>query len=198
MKKCSAVVIGLFLSLGALSTAHATLINNGNNLIYDTVLNITWYDFTYTGTHTFPTTGADWPDAMSWAAGLDVGGVTGWRLPTGPASLSDPNGGELRYLFFNELGGGAPPASQVPFTNLLAHAYWTGTEYQGLSGYTWYVDFPSGFQSAFGNGVVGADYCYALAVHAGDVGAPVPIPASFVLLAPGLMCFAAMRRTYKR
>ena len=42
---------------------------------YDNVLNITWLDsprYEY----------SSWGEARVWARGLDIGGVTGWRLPT--------------------------------------------------------------------------------------------------------------------
>ncbi len=49
---------------------------------YDTALDITWLaDTTAAGYR-------GWADANTWAAGLDVNGVTGWRLPT----LSPVNG----------------------------------------------------------------------------------------------------------
>ena len=65
----------LALILGFSPSAHAVLINNGNGLIYDTVLNITWYDYVYYG---------NWVQATAWAASLTVGGTTAgtWTLPT--------------------------------------------------------------------------------------------------------------------
>lgn len=44
---------------------------------YDTTLDITWLaDANAAGTI------MDWSSANAWAAGLDVNGITGWRLPT--------------------------------------------------------------------------------------------------------------------
>jgi len=61
---------------------HATLIDNGGGLIYDTDLNITWYDYTYAPQNQGNGgDGATWDQAMSWATGLNAGGVVGWRLP---------------------------------------------------------------------------------------------------------------------
>ena len=54
------------LVLGFTPIAHAALIDNGSGLIYDTGLNVTWYDYTYTG---LSGTGATWTQAESWAAG---------------------------------------------------------------------------------------------------------------------------------
>src|SRR5208337_74912 len=68
----------VFMAAGAIlaGTAKAALIDNGNNLIYDTALNITWYD-------PAPTV-MTWNMANTWAAGLTVGGTTAgtWTLPT--------------------------------------------------------------------------------------------------------------------
>lgn len=52
---------------------------------YDTVLDITWLANANGSNNSDPgfyyglTT---WDNALSWAAGLNVGGITGWRLPT--------------------------------------------------------------------------------------------------------------------
>ena len=47
---------------------------------FDTALNITWLaNWNANGPMT-------WADANAWAAGLDVHGVTGWRLPSTAAS----------------------------------------------------------------------------------------------------------------
>ena len=92
---------------------------------YDTVLDITWLaDANANGAMT-------WADANSWAANLDVNGVTGWRLPTlGPidgsafdynftfdgttdwgynigapgAAYAGSTASEMAHLFYNTLG----------------------------------------------------------------------------------------------
>ena len=71
------IILVSFLWFAAL--ANATLINNGGGLIYDTDLNITWYDYTNTR--------GSWNKQMDWAASLSVTDVygnsyTGWRLPS--------------------------------------------------------------------------------------------------------------------
>ena len=73
MKKI--LFIGIFLTvLGFSILANAELQNNGNGLVYDTDLDITWYN---------PNVSAmNWDQAMAWAESLTVGGVTGWRLPS--------------------------------------------------------------------------------------------------------------------
>ena len=54
--------------------SHAELVDNGGGLIYDTVLDITWAQPRSTRI-------ATWEAAKTWAAGLTLGGVSGWRLP---------------------------------------------------------------------------------------------------------------------
>lgn len=59
---------------------------------YDTVLDITWLAIPNAASTTM-----DWVDANAWAAGLNVFGVTGWRLPT----LSPINGTVFNSVFSN-------------------------------------------------------------------------------------------------
>ena len=73
-------VASLSVFLAFSTSAHATLIvngvdSNGYQLIYDTGPNITWYDYSEQFSE------AGWNAAVSWAAALNVGGTTGWRLP---------------------------------------------------------------------------------------------------------------------
>jgi hypothetical protein len=208
--------------------AHGTplpLVNNGGGLIYDPNLKITWY---YAGA-----TSTTWSQAMSWAAGLNVGGVTGWTLPaTLPVNGSTYNytssyngstdygynisapgsaypgstGSEMAYLYYVELGNigsydingnarlaGYGLVKTGLFTNLAADAYWSSTQVGQV---------PAAFLFFFNTGQqYSTDETlnrYAgLAVHSGDVGAPVPVPASLLLLGPGLVGLAAMRRRFK-
>ena len=94
---------------------------------YDTALNITWladasaavgsaYDTFSPGTGEMT-----WSDANAWAASLNIGGVTGWRLPTVTDTGSpgcdlsttggtdcgynvDPATGEMAHMFYVTLG----------------------------------------------------------------------------------------------
>jgi hypothetical protein len=88
--------------------ANATLVNNGNGLIYDSDLNITWYDYSHTA--------GVWADAVNWASNLTAGGVGGWRLPSSMQGAyqwgydGTTTGGynitssEMGHLFYTELG----------------------------------------------------------------------------------------------
>jgi len=127
------VVAAGLLSLGGL--AQATLIDRGNGLIYDTVLNITWLqDANLAATDTFGVSGINsngtmtWDTAEAWIAAMNTAdylGYNDWRLPTTtqPDSTcqyhdNDPTygnqgygynctGSEMGYLFYTDLGGTA-------------------------------------------------------------------------------------------
>ena len=58
--------------------APAVLLDRGNGLLYDTVLDLTWLQ------DANPCDGCflmNWYDAVAWASNLEVAGATGWRLP---------------------------------------------------------------------------------------------------------------------
>jgi hypothetical protein len=206
---------------------HAALVDNGGGLIYDTDLNITWYDA--------PAVEMTWGHAMSWASGLTVGGTAAgsWRLPnTLPVNGSSYNYAtrydgttdsgwnisspysEMGHLFHVELGNkgfylpdGSYPQSgwgsgwglkhKGPFTNLQTSHYWSGTEYAPDPTYAWRFNFDDGWQLAYVKGNISSDH-FALAVHPGNVGAPVPIPGAVWLLGSGLIGLVAIRRRFRK
>ncbi len=208
MKKLSLFGCLAILALSVTVPGHAELINNGNGLIYDTGLNITWYDYSYQGS---------WNNAMSWAASLSVtdaegNSITGWRLPHGTTVGGfDNNASEMGYLFYTELGnkslvdcmdsnGNIQPGYGLvnagPFTNLKADGYW-----EDISN-SWGFGFAFGFEGPYEfyyYSEVGS--AYALAVHDGDISgevvAPTPIPGAIFLFGPGLVGLAALRRRFK-
>ena len=82
MKKVSVYLFPIIFVLFCLAkTTDASLIDQGGGLIYDTALNITWYDFNYAGPQG---NGATWNQAVAWASALTVGGTSAgsWSLPT--------------------------------------------------------------------------------------------------------------------
>jgi hypothetical protein len=145
MKRMVLVTL-LAVILGSQTSAHAALVDNGGNLIYDTDLNITWYDPTPAG--------MTWSQAMSWAAGLTVQGTAlgSWGLPTAPGTLPTSPGahftneGEMGHLYYNELGNvaGGPLVNTGPFTNLQGDFYWSGTPYALNSDFAWSFYFDGG------------------------------------------------------
>jgi len=117
---------GVILSASVISgVANAGLIDRGNGMIYDDVLNITWLqDANLAGT------GMNWNDSVAWADNLSHGGFDDWRLTkvydqgndgcnystTGGTDcgynvntrFTDSNGytffSELAYMFYENLG----------------------------------------------------------------------------------------------
>lgn len=156
----------------------------GGLALYDTDLNITWSTNTFRG---------DWDSANAWAAGLTIGGISGWRLPTSDGCRGfNCTGSELGHLFYNELGGVAGQPITMTHNanyNLLAlnGEVWSGLLYGGVVAE--YFIFNTGMQTSY--------YKYsgmaAVAVHSGDV-APVPVPAAAWLLGSGLLCLIGVAR----
>lgn len=183
MKKL-AIIFSLVMVLGLTTLGNAALQNNGNRLIYDTDLNITWYDSTW-----YP---VNYYQAWSWAVGLNVGGVTGWRLPEQPtlplfAYEGYTNQGEMGNLR-------TEPGVQSYFNHVLFMMdtyYWSATPL-GPDAYAY--NFFSGFQKAFNRDFYELP---VLVVHSGNVGAPVPIPAAIWLLGSGLVGLLGIRRRMK-
>lgn len=160
--------------------SYAALVDNGNGLIYDTVLDITWAQPNNIG--------RNWDDANAWAAGLTLGGASDWRLPyisvaagAGPftgtpvdcntATEEQCRDNELGYMFYHNLSGtngnsiltsGDPDLALFPA--LGSNDFWSGTEssFQAAWGYT----FGSGGQISYFQGFG----LYSWAVHAGNVG----------------------------
>src|SRR5678815_2771735 len=94
--KTTAVLLMGVMSLAASQSAQAALIDRGNGLIYDTVLNITWMqDVALAQTLGADSDGLfDWSGANAWAQQLVYGGYDDWRLPT----LKPVNGIEFNRI----------------------------------------------------------------------------------------------------
>ncbi len=207
MKIQTTIYITIFLlCLSSVSQA-ALEARLGGLAVYDTDLNITWLADANAGLGSSFDSGLNhrpgamtWSNANAWAASLNIGGVTGWRLPTAdPAcvSLACPNS-EMGHLFYNELGGtvgslilnsGDPDLAL--FSNIQQNIYWTGTLYAPDHNSSWAFTFNAGRQF-FGDNK--ADV-FAWAVHDGDVGgtSAVSEPRTIILIGlglVGLLCFS--------
>jgi hypothetical protein len=84
MRKILIAVMAMVTMLWLATSTHATLIDRGNGLIYDSALNITWLqDANYAKTSGYSATGLmTWAEGTTWAANLVYRGYSGWRLPT--------------------------------------------------------------------------------------------------------------------
>lgn len=197
------LLMGLMMVFGLSTQAHATLYvrgtdSLGNQLIYDSDLDITWYDYTYSTPYF-----TSWGKQMYWASALTVDfygtNYDDWRLPTafnqdgtGPCYYYNCNGSEMGYLYYTEMGNvaGGPLTNTDDFQNLTSSYYWSGTTF-GPYG-AWGFRFLDGRQDT---STVGFNTGYALAVREGDVVA-VPEPSTMLFLGSGLAGLGFVRRRF--
>jgi hypothetical protein len=217
IKRTFILAVTMALVLAFSMQPHAALFSRGtdslgNRLIYDSDLDITWYDYAKSWD--------TWQNQMDWAGALDVdfGGThyTDWRLPetvdslfvygydgTTTAGFNIKNS-EMGHLFYTELGNkgyqatdGSYPqpgwglTSTGDFQHWQQGYYWSGTEYAADTDLAWYFTPYSGFQ----DGAVKDYTLYALAVRPGDVPL-VPEPVSMILFGIGGVVMAARRMMF--
>lgn len=164
------------------TSACATLINNGAGLIWDSELNITWWDATHIS--------EEWRDASDWAESLSEGGVAGWRLPmvSGPTS-------ELSHLFHNTDRG---LLTNLKFAGLDSENLWNPALYwsaAAANGSAVALNFTDGQEELYAQT---SPNFYALAVHEGNIGTRVPDGGlTAILLGAGMLTLTCARRLVK-
>lgn len=219
--KRTVILITMLMNLVIATQSHASLTvrgtdSLGNQLIYDSDLNVTWYDYTSKGPYGY---GDTYANQVNWANNLSVSFnntiYNGWRLAgtaTGPLTGNGYDGtgnygynvtsNELGHLYYVELGNkGAYDKNGIyqvgmglnntgVFNNLSNYSYyWAGefTPFSSDSAMFFYI----------GNGYLDTNtttrFYYALAVLPGDV-TPTPIPPSFLLMGSGLLGLVGFRK----
>jgi hypothetical protein len=190
--------------------AEAVLIDRGNDLIYDDVLDITWApaDLFLSGT---------WDEAVAWADALVYQGFDDWRLASMTVAGGLPTGtsaggivycpgdteqacrdNELAYMYFYNLAGTLGDdltGNHGLFTNI-GTTYRSGTEDAMLPDFAWNFRFTDGGQGTDLKDIIrpGSDAA-GWAVRDGDV-VSVPLPGTELLVTLGLMGLSAGRRLW--
>lgn len=189
----TAIMAFVILVWSIFNPAQATLLNNGNNLIYDTDLKITWYNPSISD--------MDWYTAVSWANSLTAGGVTGWRLPSArntdgsyPTYEYNVTGSELGHLYYTELGNiaGGPLTNTGPFAHLQSINYWASESTERSEINAFIFNFGSGRQGHANKPYIAG--FSALAVHSGYV--HTPLPGAIFMFVPGLVGLAVIRKKF--
>lgn len=216
----------LFLTISVLASstsAHSALVPRlGGLAYYDTDADLTWLaDANYSATQYANSGGNEgdsdgrmrWAAANAWAAGLNIAGVTGWRVAntvdigndgcnystngTDCGYNMDVSTGEMANLFYTVLGNlpyydTAGNANQPgwngitntgPFSNIKTAYYWSSTEYAPDTSLAWV--FSTYYSNQTFTGKTSSNL-YAWAVKSGDVSA-VPVPATVWLFGSGLI-----------
>ena len=190
-----ALTVGL---LGSGSAAQAALLDAGNGLVDDTVLNICWVaNAGLSGESDQLDGAADWDALVDWAANLDYGGYDDWRLASMSVDAGTPTGSagsvvdcetateeacrdnELGYMYTHYLPGdyddtktGDQTVGDVTLTGI-QNVYWSGTQPASKPNSAWVLRPDDGRQPSYSKDFEN----YGWAVRPGQCrAAPEPIP----------------------
>lgn len=186
------------LLFGSCPVADATLIDRGNGLVFDDVLDVTWLQDADLAGGTFGFTAA-----RSFVENLVFAGFDDWRLPSmdlngdgivmdcGSATELECRDNELGYMFYQNLNGAFgddKTGNQVGDGGVtlldIQSIHWSGTDFLPDPNRAWAFSFFNGFQGSRAKG--GGNFVWA--VRPGDSLA-TPEPGTAVLL--GLCLIAA-------
>jgi hypothetical protein len=199
---------GLLLAGGA---SQAALVDAGNGLVNDTVLDITWV--ANAGLSNDELGGSKtWQELVDWAENLVYAGYDDWRLASMSTSAATDSvhncssgtedaciasGNELGYMFNFNITGDFPKAGDKTVGDVeltgIQNAYWSGTEYAPSPGYAWVFNANFGFQY----NVSKVSQYYGWAVRPGQVAA-APLPGTALLMALGFGALSLSRRARRR
>lgn len=178
------ILIGALLSLSAFNVNAALLERLGGLAYYDEDADLTWLANANTAGI------KNWGNANAWATGLNVSGVSDWRLPTVDINcIGVCTTGELGNMFYNVLvlDGATYNANYYLFTNIQSDFYWSSVDIS--TNYAWGFYFNGGYQNS--NYKPGSYYAWA--VHDGDI-ETVPIPSAVWLFGSGLIGLIGIAR----
>lgn len=206
-------VITLTLCLSAV-TAQAALLgraaltpgDTGYQAYYDTNQNITWLADTASAPESGnpPSSFMTWGAAMGWASGINIAGVSGWRLPEmdiyhdgtheggTAAGQNGTTDSEFDRLLKNEGIYCDTGRCSGPFRNLTGADYWSSTTYERLPKDAWTFSFYYGGTNRYENKLLNS--AIAWAVHDGDPFSVVPVPAAAYLFGSALGLMGVVRR----
>jgi hypothetical protein len=164
--------------------SNAALIDQGNGLIYDDDLDITWLR-----NANYPGSTMTWDEANAWAEGLIYGGYSDWRLPVSDTcSGSGCSDSEMGHLYYSE---GITSDSPGPFTDVKPYMYWSSTEYSADTSQAWRFSMKYGTQGTSDKGL----NRYAWAVRDGSsLPAAAPEPSSAFLFLSGMATLWGIRK----
>ena len=201
MKINKSIPVIFFLMLSA--TTNAALLNRGNGMIYDNVLDVTWLADAGLARSTF-NNDLDWWEAQQWSADLEYFGFTDWRLPNMDVNddgvfadcrfltttENECRDNEYDYLFSQY---GINKNNPGDFINIGSLHYWSGTENPVFPDLAYLLNFETGFRGTTSKITINRN---ALAVHDGDIAA-VPLPAALWLFGFGLTGLVGFARRKK-
>ena len=208
------------------TTANAALIERlGGLAYYDDVADLTWLaDANYAMTSGYDGDGQMvWDVATAWAAGLDVAGVTGWRLPDTidvgndgvsyggniyqgiDAGYNITTHSEMSNMFYNVLGNiayydtsGVGPQAGYGLANTGPFSNLQPSGYWSATEYAPVTlnAWLFNMDDGYQYDLFNTNIRYAWAVQSGDVSA-VPVPAAVWLFSSGLLGLIGVARRKK-